>query len=392
MNRRKFLQWSGLASASSLMPALVKASGSLLVPGGAKKLVIIQLSGGNDGLNTFVPFEDDAYYQLRPSLAMPKDQLLRCKDGIGMHPSLAGMRGMYDEGWLSVINNVGYPEPDLSHFRSMDIWHTASGSREYWNTGWLGRWLDQQKGPVYEALEVDDALSLALKGKQRGGFAMRDVKQLERSTRSQFLQAVQQHAIQHEEETVSYLYETLRETQEAAAYLSEHWGGYQSPIVYPGTELGRDLQGIARLMTSKANIQVFYAGMTGFDTHIQQTGKQARLLSEYDEAVTAFIRDLQHHRLFDETLIFTFSEFGRRPAQNASGGTDHGTANACWLIGPSLQKPGFATEMPNLQQLTDGNLRHTIDFRSIYAELLHKWLDADATAVLGQDFHVNGLL
>ena len=395
MRRRDFLKSSAVASASMMMPAFLKADMTFPAYGSrsGKILVVIQLSGGNDGLNTVIPHRNDIYYRERPTLSIPRKEVLRLDMDLGLHPSMSHLRELYNNGELSIINNVGYPNPDRSHFRSMDIWHTASNSDEYWSTGWLGRYLDSEclDKPAYHALEVDDGLSLAMKGQQKSGFAMSDAKRIRNATNNSFLQAV---ANQHhrEEENVAYLYKTLAETQQSAKYLYEHSKVYQSSIDYPQSKFANDLKQIAELITADTATQVYYVSLGGFDTHALQKNKQQRLLKEYAEAIKAFTDDLKHNHLFNDVLIMTFSEFGRRVKQNASGGTDHGTANNVFIIGGQLKKPGFYNNGPNLNQLQNDDLIYEIDFRRIYANLLDNWLDVNAETILRNRFRSLGIV
>ncbi len=354
-----------------------------------KTLVVIQLSGGNDGLNTIVPYQNDWYYKLRPSLGIDKNQVLKISDDLGLNPALQGLRNLYDNGDLCILNSVGYPNPDRSHFRSMDIWHTASDSSEYLSTGWLGRYLDSNClgcNNVHHALEVDDSLSLALKGKNRKGFAASKPQRLKRTIERPFLQALTQQQHDQEHENVAYLYKTLIDTQSSANYLFEKARVHDSIIDYPKSGLAKDLKQIAELMTADADIKVYYATLGGFDTHAFQERKHGRLLQEYSEAVTAFVKDLKQNNLFKDTLIMTFSEFGRRVEQNGSGGTDHGTANNVFLMGGQLKKAGFYNAAPNLADLDQGDLKYQIDFRNIYASILDNWLDTSAASILGSEF------
>jgi uncharacterized protein (DUF1501 family) len=397
MKRRQFLQQSALASTALLAPAFLQGAefGPLAPRRNGKILVVIQCSGGNDGLNTIVPYQDDIYYKNRPSLAIPKNEVLKISDQLGLNPALQAMQPLYDQGLLSMVNSVGYPNPDRSHFRSMDIWHTASDASEYWKTGWLGRYLDSQcagcQNP-YHAIEVDDTLSLALKGEQRRGFAISDPNRLKNQASNGFLRQLSQAPVQAQEENVAYLYKTLVDTQSSAEYLADQAKAYRSTVTYPASDLGKDLKLIAQLIMADTDTKVYYASLTGFDTHANQKGRQDRLLKTYAEAVKAFVSDLQQNKLMDEVLILTFSEFGRRVKQNGSGGTDHGTANNAWLIGSKLKKPGFFNAGPNLQNLDEGDLRYEIDFRDLYADLLQKWLGAPVRDTLGRDFKGLGLI
>ncbi|GAB3196169.1 uncharacterized protein (DUF1501 family) [Pontibacter aydingkolensis] len=392
-SRRDFLKLSALASGMLFVPNFLHASQGMGLLGNSngRRLVVIQLSGGNDGLNTVIPFEDDLYYKARPSLAINSGKVLQLQNGLGFHPSLDKMRQLYDQGFLTVMNSVGYPNPDRSHFRSTDIWHTASASDEYLKTGWLGRYLDScctGSSAAHMALEIDDSLSLALKGEKYNGMAVQDVRRFYQASQDRFLKqmAKTHHHDAHEHHQVDYLYKTLINSQQSAEYLHQQVRAYRSNQEYPKGEFSKNLKTIAELITSGVESRVYYASLSGFDTHIRQEAQQARLLQELSEGLYSFVQDLRQHQAFDDTLIVVFSEFGRRVNQNASNGTDHGTANNLFLIGGKLQKAGIYNAAPNLADLDAGDLKHQIDFRNIYATLLQNWMQADAGAVLGGSF------
>ncbi|MFK7808719.1 MAG: DUF1501 domain-containing protein [Saprospiraceae bacterium] len=386
MNRRNFLKNSGFASTALMVPSFLQSYVANTSATKGKTLIIVQLSGGNDGLNTIVPYRNDIYYKKRPKLSIKKEELIRVDDELGFHPSLKTLKNVYDDGLMSIINSVGYPNPDRSHFRSMDIWQTGSGSEEYWSSGWLGRYLDSDcsgcENP-YQAIEVDDSLSLALKGKSNNGFAVSHPRELKKATDNSFLKSMASQQVHQEEENLAYLYKTMIDTQSSADYLYKQAKTYDATVSYPNSSFARDLKCISSLMTSGTDTRVYYVSIGGFDTHASQKGKQKRLLKEYAEGISAFIKDLKNHRLLSDTMIMTFSEFGRRVKQNASGGTDHGTANNVFLMGGDLPKQGFFNEAPDLTDLDNGDLKYKIDFRSIYASLLDNWLETDAKAVLG---------
>ena len=391
MKRRNFLKSSALASTAFWVPNFLKgfSNAPSWSSSNGKNLIIIQLSGGNDGLNTIIPYQNDLYYKYRPSIGLPKSEVLKVNDELGFNPNMNAFRELYDQGVLSIINSVGYPNPDRSHFRSMDIWHTASDSSEYLNTGWVGRYLDSDCNgcdTAYQALEMHDSLSLLMKGKERTGFAMDSAERLRRATDNKFLKAVAAHEHDHEHENVAYLYKTMIDTQESADYLFEKSKAHRSKTTYPKTSFGKKLKQIAELITADTNTRVYYTVLSGFDTHANQKRKQGRLLQQYAEGVNALVKDLKRNNLLNDTLIMTFSEFGRRVKQNGSGGTDHGTANNLFLIGGNLKKPGFYNESPDLQNLEKNDLIYQVDFRSIYATILEDWLEADAPAVLGKSF------
>ncbi len=396
MKRRNFLKTSALASTSVLVPSFLSATQALrtLSSRSGKNLVIIQLSGGNDGLNTIVPYRNDIYFQSRPSLAIPANEVIRVADELGFNPALEALRPLYDAGEMTIINSVGYPNPDRSHFRSMDIWHTASNSDEYLSTGWIGRYLDSNCvgcDQIYHALEVDDTLSLALKGEQYAGFAMSNPKALKRTTNNRFLKAIASED-HHEEEAVAYLYKTMIDTQSSADYLFEKSQVHQSKTTYPKDAFAKDLKQVAELITADTDTKIYYVSLSGFDTHAAQKNIQSRKLTQYAEGVAAFVKDLKAQGLMEDTLILTFSEFGRRVKQNASNGTDHGTANNLFLIGGRLQKPGFYNAAPDLINLDKGDLRYQVDFRQIYATILDRWLDTAPHKTLGQSFDLLNLI
>jgi uncharacterized protein (DUF1501 family) len=387
MKRRDFLKNTSLASAALWAPSFLQQK-SLTTNG--KILIVVQLSGGNDGLNTIVPYRNDKYYELRPTIAIPRTEVIGLTDELGFNPALADLQSLYDEGDLSIINNVGYPNPDRSHFRSMDIWQTAANSNEYLRTGWLGRYLDSQCVGCdlpHHALELGQGLSLAMKGAQRQGFAVNDIQRMARTNRNPLLRYLaQQEAHDHEHEQVAYLYKTLLETQSSTAYLLEKSGSERSRANFPATPFGRDLRQVADLILGGGNSKVYYLSLGGFDTHANQNGPQGRLLSIYAEGIKALATELKKHRLWQDTLVMTFSEFGRRVAQNGSRGTDHGTASNLFLAGGGLKQAGFYNTGPDLENLKEGDLQFQVDFRQVYATLLDRWLGADAESVLGKRF------
>jgi uncharacterized protein (DUF1501 family) len=390
IKRRDFLQIGSLASASFMVPKFLKAfEGKPMVPPGNKVLVVLQMSGGNDGLNTVIPVRNDIYYKERPRLGIAKDKALLLTDEVGLNPALAAFKSLYDEGNLGILNSVGYPEPDRSHFRSMDIWHTASASSEYLSTGWLGKFLDAQckncDKPT-QALELDDVLSLALKGENVKGLALTDPKKLYNASQAQFFKALnKQHRYEHER-PVDYLYKTMAETISSADYIYQQSKLHPSTETYPGTELGRNLKTISSLILSDINTKVYYVSIGSFDTHIAQENTQRRLFTEISDAVKAFTTDLKKNNRFNDVLLMTFSEFGRRVSQNASGGTDHGTANNMFFVSGGLKEKGVLNEMANLADLNEGDLKYKVDFKNVYATILNKWLGADDKAVLGKKY------
>jgi len=391
MKRRDFIKQSTLASSLFFVPSFVKAFENVATTKlGYKKLVIIQLAGGNDGLNTIIPYTNDLYYKNRPSLAISKKNVLKVSDEIGFHKNLAPLKNLYDQGNLTIINNVGYPNPNRSHFRSTDIWQSASNSSEYLTTGWLGRYIDQYGKAPYTGIELDDSLSLILKGKNINGIATRNPKILYANTETPYFKKLinyqtEEHLSEH---NLGYLYKTVIDAKSSAKYIFEKTNTFKSKMEYPKNPFGKQLKTTAEFINSHIESKVYYVSMGGFDTHASQATKQAKLLKTYSEAIAVFVEDLKKNDTFKDTLIITFSEFGRRVKQNAGGGTDHGAANNVFIIGDALNKKGFYNEMPNLDQLDkNGDLIHTVDFRSVYATVLDKWLAVDDSKILNKSFN-----
>ncbi len=392
IRRRQFLQVGSLATASVMMPKFLKAfEQPNAVPAGNKVVVVLQLSGGNDGLNTVIPYRNDVYYRERPGLGIDKAKALRLTDEAGLHPALTGFKNLFDDGSLGILNSVGYPNPDRSHFRSMDIWQSGSKSNQYFDTGWVGRYLDAQchccDKPT-QALELDDVLSLALKGNNNKGLAFKDPRRLFGTSNAQFYKDISKNYSDHhhDEQPADYLYKTMAETLSSADYIYKQSRLHPTNSAYPKSELGNSLQTIASLIFSEINTKVYYLSLGSFDTHVNQGNQQQRLFTEMNEAVSAFVNDLKKSNRFEDVLLFSFSEFGRRVAQNASGGTDHGTANNMFLVSGGLKQQGLLNAMPDLTTLTEGDLNYEVDFKQVYATILNKWLGVDDKAILGETY------
>jgi uncharacterized protein (DUF1501 family) len=391
IKRKQFIRVGSLATASMMLPKFLKAfEYNAMVPAGNKVVVILQLSGGNDGLNTVIPLRNDLYYKARPGIGIEKTKALSLVDDTGLHPALTAFKEIYDDGGLGIINSVGYPNPDRSHFRSMDIWHTACQSNEYLSSGWVGRYLDAQchgcDKPT-QAIEIDDVLSLAMKGDTLNGIALKDPKRLYGTANEKFFRDVlKNRTVETGQQSVDYLYKTMAQTLSSADYIFKQSRLHPSSANYPNTELGKSLKTIASLIFSDINTKIYYVSLGSFDTHIYQSAQQQRLFKEMNDAIKSFVKDLKSNNRFDDVLLFTFSEFGRRVSQNASGGTDHGTANNMFMISGGLKKKGLINAMPDLSDLDNGDLKHKIDFKNVYATILNKWLDADAATILSGNY------
>ena len=378
-----------MASSALLAPGFIRATGRLKKHTSHNKLVIIQLSGGNDGLNTIVPYNNDIYYQSRPTLAIRPADLLKIDDELAFNKALPNTRGLLDNANMSIINGVGYPNPNRSHFRALDIWQTASDPNEYLQTGWVGRYVDNYCQGTAPAIAVDDGLNLAMKGDTRSGLAVLDPRKFYRTSEAPFFKSLGEAANQEQLDlgNLGFLYKTMIETQESAGYIYEKSRIQRSSVSYPSTPIGNKLKQTAQFINSGLDTTIYYVDHTGFDTHANQLNAQSRILGQYDSALGAFVEDLQQHGSFDNTLVLVFTEFGRRVQENASGGTDHGTANAVYLLGKNLKTPGVVNPYPSLDKLDhNGDLQFSLDFRSIYATIIEDWLEGDATTVLGRPF------
>jgi uncharacterized protein (DUF1501 family) len=390
MKRRDFVKNTALASSVFMVPNFIRAFDDVLRKSiGYKRLVIIHLDGGNDGLNTLIPFRNDIYYRNRPKLAISKKEVLRLTDEVGFHNSLRPLKNLYDQGYLCILNNVGYPNPDRSHFRSTDIWQTASSSNQYLPTGWVGRYLDKFGDNTYNAIEIGDSLSLTLKGKNKNGIATTDAQRLFRTSQSPYFKEVlNQYQSDHlSEHNLGYLYKTMISAESSAKYIYETSNTFSTKQTYQNTAFSKQLKTTAKFINSGIDTKVFYTSLSGFDTHAGQAGQHSRLLKQYSEGIDSFVKDLQQNNTFSDTLILTFSEFGRRVEQNAANGTDHGAANNVFIIGKNLKTQGLYNRPDNLKDLdANGDLKFEIDFRTIYATVLSKWLNAADEEVLNHNF------
>ncbi|WP_452220098.1 DUF1501 domain-containing protein [Lacinutrix salivirga] len=389
MKRREFVKNTVLASSLAFVPSFLRAFEDVEISNlGYKRLVIIHLNGGNDGLNTIVPYNNDIYYNLRPKIALKKNKLIKINDEVGFHKSLLPLKGLYDSGELAIINNVGYPNPSRSHFRSRDIWHTASLDKHV-NSGWIGRYIDNYGSKAHSAIQIDDNLTLALRGEIKNGIATKNAEQLYRSLQeSDFKTILSYQTSQHlNEHNLGYLYQTMIDANSSAKYIYETSNTIKASDNYPKNTLANQLRTAAQFINSRLETKVIYTTLSGFDTHASQLNTQERLLANYADSIKAFVQDLKRNNTFNDTLILTFSEFGRRVKQNHSNGTDHGTANQVFIVGNKLKKQGFYNNLPSLNNLdNNGDLKYEIDFRTIYATVLKKWLNVNDEKILDKNF------
>ncbi len=359
-------------------------------------LVVVQMGGGNDGLNTVIPFGDDAYYRARPRLAVPRNEVIQVTGDLGFHPKMTKFKELMDRGNLAVIHGVGYPNPSRSHFKSMEIWHTADPEGRTLRVGWIGRYFDS-KCPVCEqptvGLNVGPAMPLAMRSESGQGVT------LETSDAFQWMPTLDGIGAREEMEifkmlnapasneagTIDFLRHTAMNAVLSSERVRDAVRQYKGGIEYPNTRFASNMKLIAQMIAGKLPTKVYFASLGGFDTHAGQQGVHDRLLEELSGGVEAFTRDLEAQGNADRVLVIAFSEFGRRVAENGSGGTDHGTAAPMFVFGKRV-KSGFHGRQPSLTDLQDADLKHNTDFRSVYATVLDKWLGAEPAKILGSDF------
>ena len=377
MNRRNFLSLTGTFTGGLLiLPEFLHAFGAqtnLVI--GEQCLVFIQLNGGNDGLNTYVPFEDPLYYQLRPKIALSKNEIVGANNGMAFHPALNHFAQMQQNGDLSVIQNVGYPEPNRSHFRSQEIWQTATGSNQYINEGWLGRYLDLQckDHQPTAGINLDSIDNLALKGVEPNAITVKDPNRFKiKSDKEESVNLSNNPQLDFVRKIANSVTEGAEDIQKALAKST-------AEISYPKTGLAKNLEWIARLIKGNLNSKVYYTSLGGFDTHDNQLDIHNRKLSELNDAIFSFYTDLKKAQLLQNVTIVVFSEFGRRVKDNGNG-TDHGTAAPMFIIGGNT-KGKIIGNNPNLVDLDNGDLKHEIDFRSVYATLLQQKMNFSPASI-----------
>ena len=387
MNRRNFLSLTGTFTGGVLLlPEFLHAFGSqnsLVI--GEQCLVFIQLNGGNDGLNTFIPYENPLYYDLRTKIAIGKDTVIGKNKGMAFHPALKDFAQMQQNGDLTILQNVGYPEPNRSHFRSQEIWQTATDSNKYINEGWLGRYLDLQcKEHLPTAgINIDSIDNLALKGVEPNNISVKNPNQFKvRTDKEDTIKLSDNPQLDFVRKIANSVTEGSDEIQKAIAKST-------TENSYPKTGLSKNLEWIARLIKGNLNSKVYYTSLGGFDTHDNQLSIQEKKLTELNDAIFSFYQDLKMAQLLQNVTIVVFSEFGRRVKDNGNG-TDHGTAAPMFIIGGN-NKGTVIGNNPNLSDLDNGDLKHEIDFRSVYATLLQQKMNFDYTKIGINNSTINGL-
>jgi uncharacterized protein (DUF1501 family) len=387
MNRRNFLSLTGTYTGGLLLlPDFLHAFGSqnnLVV--GEQCLVFIQLNGGNDGLNTFIPYENPLYYDLRTKIALGKDVVIGKNKGMAFHPALKDFAQMQQNGDLTILQNVGYPEPNRSHFRSQEIWQTATDSNKYLNEGWLGRYLDLQckEHQPTAGINLDSIDNLALKGIEPNAITVKDPNRFKvKNDKEETVKLSDNPQLDFVRKIANSVSEGSDDIQKALAKST-------SETSYPKTGLSKNLEWISRLIKGNLNSKVYYTSLGGFDTHDNQLGIHERKLTELNDALFSFYQDLKKAQLLQNVTVVVFSEFGRRVKDNGNG-TDHGTAAPMFIIGGN-NKGSILGKNPNLSDLDNGDLKHEIDFSSVYATLLKEKMTFDATKIGINNALVNGL-
>jgi uncharacterized protein (DUF1501 family) len=430
--RRKFLRTSMLGAAATwtlpvflektffALDALAADAATQIVTGkDGTILVVLQMAGGNDGLNTVIPYADDAYHVARPRLRLAADQVLKIDNHIGLNPKLSGLKSFYDEGHLAIVQGVGYPNPNRSHFRSTEIWQTASDADHTSNDGWLGRYFDNC------CSGADPTVGVAIGGETPQAFAAKNPTGVtfsrpeqfrfqpsargngQMSAEEMFFRELNEGAAGDESgtavsnaggsigaipgktkndlSTLDFLQRTALDAQLSSDKILAIARKYKSTVPYPQGQLAASLNIIARMIAGGLATRVYYASQGGFDTHAGQINTHERLIGEFNEAASAFVADLKQQGNFDRVLLMTFSEFGRRVQENANGGTDHGAAAPMFVLGGAV-KAGLFGKHPSLTDLDRGDLKFNTDFRSVYGTVLDRWLKAPSQIVLGRKF------
>jgi uncharacterized protein (DUF1501 family) len=378
-----------------------------------KILVVVQLSGGNDGLNTVIPFGDDAYHRARPTLGHDDKSVLKIDNYVGLHPNLAPVKNLLDAGDMAIVQGVGYPNPNRSHFRSMDIWHTARPEEDVPTNGWLGRYFDNTCTGCdpHVGVAMGQQLPLAMQGEKIRPLAFERPESYRYTGRDQDRYAKLNHIAAELTETapatqpakpqaagvrkpkveiatpasqLDFLHRTAMDAQVSSDDILRMTRGH-NPTGYPFGEFGNSLKTVAAMIKGGLPTRVYYVALSGFDTHANEKQRHDQLMNQLSQGIAAFWKDLENQKNSERVLVMTFSEFGRRVEQNASGGTDHGAAAPMFLFGKHM-KQGVIGDHPSLTNLDQGDLRYKIDFRSVYSTVLQNWLETPSKPILGQQF------
>jgi uncharacterized protein (DUF1501 family) len=398
--RREFLRNSSLVAWGLSVPTFLSrtaAAAPRVGSPGAKDsiLVVVQLTGGNDGLNTVIPFKDPEYAKLRPTIKIGESEVKKLTDSIGLHPAMADLAKLHESSELCVVQGVGYPNPNQSHFRSMDIWQAASMA-ENLSEGWIGKALRGVQAPAFHVSYNNEASPLALAGAPARVPSILSLEDFQlKFAAASLADKQQQKAIiegvaagSTKDGMLDFVQRTAVNTYASSRRLQEIGKNYQPKATYPQTGLANRLKLAAQLIDADLGARVFYASIDGFDTHAGQggaNGPHANLWREVSGAISAFYQDVAARGHKDRVCVMTFSEFGRRAKENGSKGTDHGSAAPMLLVGGKV-KAGIVGDHPSLTNVPMGNLQHAIDFRTVYAAVLDRWLGVSSKDVLGSEF------
>jgi uncharacterized protein (DUF1501 family) len=411
--QKTFFTLDAMAADSAIQTATGK-DGSILI--------VLQLAGGNDGMNTVIPYADDAYFKARPVIGIPKNTVIPLTDYVGLNPKLIGLKGLYDQGHLSILQGVGYPNPNRSHFRSTEIWQTASDADKVEPYGWLGRYFDSCcKG-------ADPTVGVAIGNQVPQSFASAEPTGVSFSRPDQYrwvsgdpggssqdvyremnepemdpaaLDANDGGSVdslagasapsRHGESNLEFLQRTALDAQMSSDKILSIAKKFPASVSYPRTGLGDSLSLVGRMIAGGLATRVYYVSQGGYDTHTNQVATHTRLMGELNDALVAFAQDMTAQGNFGRVMLMTFSEFGRRVTQNASNGTDHGAAAPMFVMGGGV-KPGLFGKYPSLSALNAGDLAYNVDFRGVYATILDRWLRAPSKEVLGRQFPLMNLV
>jgi uncharacterized protein (DUF1501 family) len=381
-------------------------------------LVVLQMAGGNDGLSMVVPYADDAYHRARPHLGFAADKTLKIDSHLGLNPKLTGLKALFDEGHVAILQGVGYPNPNRSHFRSTEIWQTASDADRNITDGWLGRYFDNccagadptvgvaigEETPQAFAAKTPTGVTFSRPEQFRWRTSERNNGRI--SAEETFFRQLNESGASEDStliatdgasvgaipgkaksdlSTMDFLQRTALDAQLSSDKILTIARKYKSSVPYPQGQLAASLNIIARMIAGGLPTRAYYASQGGFDTHAGQMNAHERLMGEFNDAVRAFVADLKQQENFQRVLLMTFSEFGRRVAENANGGTDHGAAAPMFVVSGAV-KPGLFGKYPSLVDLDHGDLKFNTDFRSVYGTVLDRWLKAPSEKVLGRKF------
>lgn len=378
-------------------------------------LIVLQMAGGNDGINTVVPYGSDDYYKARPRIGIKADQVLKLSDLVGLHPGLTGFKDLYDSGHLSIVQGVGYPNPNRSHFRSTEIWQTASDSETFEKYGWIGRYFDNAcagcdptvgvcvGNQMPQSFTAQHPKGIAVSNPQNYRFIDSENGAQGQMMEQSYRELNGETADANSGDTISaisgpaqgkgqgsvldFLERTALDAQVSSDEVRAISARIQNQATYPGSQLGNSLKLVAKLIGGGLPTRIFYVSQGGYDTHTNQLGTQQRLLTDLGDSVKAFVQDMKAQGNMQRVLLMTFSEFGRRVSDNANGGTDHGAAAPMFVVGDKV-KAGLLGQYPSLAptDLFEGDIKFKVDFRSVYAAVLENWLKTRSEPILGRRF------